>query len=286
MADRNIDHEAIEKVRERINGSPALSEPVETHKPFASRPGVLRNDSTMSIKTNLAQQLVFGRSGSKDSPDKRAVIGLVGFARMLKPIYEAAELDDPYADKRLLDIEAFIECAFQDLRELRARVDKLLVSRSDVHHRLAHSVRPVQVPLYFSNQFAFRAAYLINDFDTFVCAVQTAQFVALLTATEANALIRRSNKIVRRALASATGYQCNGVCRADILGGTDKARTAMKRWGELPLDILDGSRRATFGPPLPEQSFASRFIADTPVRVKKPRRPRRRKRKATAPASE
>tara|TARA_R110002049_G_scaffold20717_6_gene75919 strand:- start:1672 stop:2532 length:861 start_codon:yes stop_codon:yes gene_type:complete len=286
MADSNIDHEAIEKVRERINGSPALSEPAGAGKPFASRPGPLRNDSSMSIKTGLAQQLVFGRSGSKNSPDKRAVIGLVGFAKMLKPIYEAAELDDPYADKRLLDIEAFIECSFQDLRELRATVDKLLVSRSDVHHRLAHSLKPVQVPLYFSNQFAFRAAYLINDFDTFVCAVQTAQFVALLTTTKTNTLIRRGNKTVRRALASATGYQCSGVSRADILSGTAKARAAVKRWGELPPDILDGSRRAVFGPPLPEASLASRFVADTTVRVKKPRRERRRKRKATAPASE
>lgn len=286
MADSNIDHETIEKVRERINGSPALSESVDTHKPFASRPGPLRNDSTLSIKTSLAQQLVFGRSGSKHSPDKRAVIGLVGFAKMLKPICEAAELDDPYADKRLLDIEAFIERSFQDLRELRARVDELLVSRSDVHHRLAHSIRPVQVPLYFSNQFAFRAAYLINDFDTFLCAVQTAQFVALLTSTEANTLIRRGNKTVRRALASATGYQCSRVSRADILSGTAEARAAVKRWGELPVDILDGSHRAAFGPPLPEVSSASRFVADTPVRVKKPRKARRRKRKVTAPASE
>jgi integrating conjugative element protein (TIGR03761 family) len=277
MPDRNIDHDALEKVRERINGSPAAPQPLNADKPFQLRPGVLRNDSTLSIKTNLAQQVVFGRPASKSPSGRSPVVGLLGFAGMLKPIYEAAGLDDPYADQRLLEIEAVIERSFQELGELRATVDKLLASRSDVQHSLAHSVRPLQVPLYFSNQFPFRAAYLINDFDTFVCAVQTARFVALLTTTKANALIRRSNKIVRRALASATGYQFSGVSRADILHGTAKARAAMKRCGELPLDILNGTRRAAFGPPLPEGSFASHFVKANTCE-KKTRKAKRRRR--------
>lgn len=283
MTDSTIDHDAIEKTRTCINGSPTAAKSVDASKPFALRPGVLRNDSVISIRTALAQQLIFGRSASNrprnHSPrSKRPVIGLVGFARMVKPICAAAGLDDPYADKRLLEIEAFIERSFQDLGALRAKVDKRLASRSDVRHSLAHSVRPLEVPLYFSNQFAFRAAYLINDFDAFMCAVQTARFVALLTATEANTLIRRASRILRRALASATGFQYGGVSRGDILDGNAKARAAAKRWGELPLDILNGTRRAAFAPALPEGSLASHFAIDPAAKAKKSRKRRRRKR--------
>ena len=40
-----------------------------------------------------------------------------------------------------------------------------LAQRPDVQHEVAQSVQPLQVPLSFSNPFAFRAAYLINDFE-------------------------------------------------------------------------------------------------------------------------
>lgn len=267
MPDYNIDREALEKARERMNSRATGSEPVDTDRPFADRPGVLRGESTLTIKTNLAQQLVFGRPASKSPAGKRAIIGLVGFAGMLKPIYAAARLDDPYADKWLLDIEACLERSAQNIAELRATVDQLLASRSDVQHTVAQSVRPLQVPLYFSNQFPFRAAYLINDFDTLMCAVQTARHVAVVTTTNANTLVRRGSKTVRRALASATGYQFTGVSRADIVHGTAKGHAAVRHWGELPLDILDGTRRAEFGPPLPEGSFAPQIVGDPHVAV-------------------
>lgn len=226
------------------------------------RPGALRGASVMTVKTHLAQQLVFGRAASQDPNGKRAIIGLIGFAGMLKPIFAGAKLDDPYADKWLLDIEAAIDATACELAELEAEVTAALAKRSDVQHTIAQSVKPQEVPLYFSNQLAFRAAYLINDFDTLVCAIQTGRHVAVLTASRSNALIQRASKAIRRTFTSAGGYRYTGVSRADIAHGTAKAAEALNRWGELPVAILSGAHRAEYGPPLPADSYAPRIAAD------------------------
>lgn len=261
-ADEHLEREpvAVEAPQgQASHGSSASDEP--THRGVA-RPGVLRGQSVMTVKTHLAQQLVFGRPASPRADGKRAIIGLIGFAGMLKSIFTGAKLDDPYADKWLLEIEAAIDAAAAELAELRNSVEHSLAVRPDVHHTVAQSVKPIEVPLYFSNQLAFRAAYLVNDFDMLVCAIQTAKHVAAITTTKSNELIQRGSKTIRRTFASAIGYRYTGVSRADVAHRTARAGAAFERWGELPREVLDGTRRAEYGPPLPAESYARHFSAD------------------------
>lgn len=254
--------EALIQARLRMQEPPAQAVRVESASPFADRPGALRGESVMTIKTHLAQQLVFGRPGSER---KRAIIGLIGFAGMLKPIFDGAKLDDPYADKWLLAVEAAIDAAALELAELRDGIAQALAQRLDIHHTVAQSVKPLEVPLYFSNQLAFRAAYIVNDFDMLVCMAQTAKHVAVLTTTKSNSVIQAGSKAVRRTFTSSTGYRYTGVSRADIAHGTARAGEALKCWGELPPEILNGTRRAEYGPPLASDSYAHRIAADLEV---------------------
>ena len=263
LDDHEAGQESLARARHQMRKEPAPPVRVEAESPFTTRPGALRGESVLTVKTHLAQQLVFGRPASQRPDGKRAIIGLVGFAGMLKHIFTGAKLDDPYADQWLLDVEAGIDTAAKELADLRESVAQVLAERPDVHHAVAQSVKPLEVPLYFSNQLAFRAAYLVNDFDALVCAIQTAKHVAVLTTVKSNAMIQRGSKTVRRTFTSANGYKYTGVSRADIAHGTARAGEALKRWGELPLDVLDGTRRAEYGPPLPAESYAQRFAADS-----------------------
>lgn len=255
--------EELTDLRRQTTPEPPVPIRAATTLGASARPGALRGASVLIVKTHLAQQLVFGRPGSPRADGKRAIIGLIGFAGMLKPIFAAAKLDDPYADKWLLDIEAAIGAAASELAELRDSLATALAQRPDVQHTVAQSVKPLEVPLYFSNQIAFRAAYLVNDFDSLVCAAQTAKHVAVITTVASNAVIQRGSKSIRRTLTSATGYRYTGVSRADIAYGTARAHEALKRWGEVPPDILNGSRRAEYGPPLPADSYAPRIAAQS-----------------------
>ena len=259
---RNAAPTSLQIVDARMREAPAPPTPVEAEAPYAKRPGVLRGVSTLTIKTHLAQQFVFGRGGGRYSDNDHHIMGLIGFARTVKGVFRGAKQDDPYADQCLLSIEATIDAAVKEIAGSRDIVVEALAQRPDVQHEVAQSVQPLQVPLYFSNPFAFRAAYLINDFDTLVCAIQTAKHVAVITTIEGRAMMQRSSKTVRGMFNSANEYRFTGVSRADIAHGTAKAREAIERWGELPADILDGTRRAEYGPPLPSGSFARRIADD------------------------
>ena len=247
---------------QRMRQKPALPVPVLTAEPYGARPGKLRGISVLTIKTYMAQHMVFGRAASREAVGKRGIVGLIGFASSLTQLFNGAKSDDPYADKWLLDIEAVIDAAAETLGDARETVTKALAQRADVSHGVAQSIKPLHVPLYFSNQFAYRAAYLVNDFDNLLCAIQTAKHVALLTNEQSNPLIRSCSKMLRRTFTSANGYRYTGVSRADMAYGTARAAEALRRWGELPPDVLDGTRRAEYGPPLPAESFAHRIAAD------------------------
>ncbi|MCB1764281.1 MAG: DUF1845 family protein, partial [Gammaproteobacteria bacterium] len=64
-------------------------------------PGVLRGAVWLRLQTRQAERLIHGRSGNEGKP---AIIGLAGFADRLKPIWQAAQDDDPYADWWLIRI--------------------------------------------------------------------------------------------------------------------------------------------------------------------------------------
>jgi hypothetical protein len=98
-----------------------------------------------------------------------------------------------------------------------------------------------------------------------VCAAQTAKHVAVITTVKSNAVIQRGSKSIRRTFTAATGYRYTGVSRADIAYGTARAGEALQRLGEVPPEILNGSRRAEYGPPLPADSYAPRIAAESEV---------------------
>ena len=89
-------------------------------------PGVLRGQVWLTIQTWQAQQLVRGRNGT---PDKPAILGLVGFADRLRMIWQAARNDDPYADWWLIKVHEALESASQLIttqqKELDARFDQM-----------------------------------------------------------------------------------------------------------------------------------------------------------------
>jgi hypothetical protein len=64
---------------------------VERPRP-PSTPGALHGQIWLTVQTNQAQQLIHGRAGT---PDKPAIIGLIGFADRLRVIWQAARHDDP-----------------------------------------------------------------------------------------------------------------------------------------------------------------------------------------------
>lgn len=125
------------------------------------QPGALRSHTSLAIQTRQAQRLVYGRRADGGKP---AIIGLLRFATMLRPIWDSAAADDPWADWCLVQIERDLLEARETLDALQAQVARQLQSVPALDVAVAQSVEPVKVELTFTSPYAFMGAYLLADY--------------------------------------------------------------------------------------------------------------------------
>jgi integrating conjugative element protein (TIGR03761 family) len=224
---------------------------------------VLRSSATLTLHTRQAQRLVKGRAGDAEKP---AIIGLIGFAGLLRPIWLGARADDPYADWWMLRVHQALEQAREGLSQASAALDERLQGTGAIAVSPSASLRPVRVPLQFGNPYAYRGALLLADYDALVCRALTSEHVGLVTRDEAERALHLGGRWVRRALQSPLGYRLTGVTRADLAQGTAKAQQAHEAMGEVPDEVLSGSQRAPHGPSRPAlPTVAAQFLRLQPL---------------------
>lgn len=221
------------------------TEPVERTPRNEDHPGVLRGGATLTLQTRPAQRLVKGRGYTAEKP---AIIGLLGFANLLRSIWHGARADDPYADWWMLKVHAALELAQQEVTVAEQEIFSQFEAMGAIEVAPPTSIKPARIALNFSNPYAFRAARLVGFYDGLVRTVLSAQHVGLLSRDEAERALRVGGRHVRRALQSAVGYRFVGVTRLEMKQGTAKAQQAMDVMGELPDPILAGTSRAPYAP--------------------------------------
>ncbi len=209
------------------------------------RPGVLRGGATLTLQTRQAQRLVKGRGYTADKP---AIIGLIGFANLVRSIWHGARADDPYADWWMLKIDEALELSQAALRAAEQEVAARFQAIDAIEVSAPTSMKPARIALNFSNPYAFRAARLVALYDGLVRSLLSARHVGLLARDETERALHFGGRQIRRALQSAVGYRFTAVTRLDVVQGTAKALQAQQAMGELPADILAGSRRAPHAP--------------------------------------
>jgi integrating conjugative element protein (TIGR03761 family) len=208
-------------------------------------PGVLRGSAVLVLQTRQAQRIVRGRSYSATKP---AIIGLLGFANLVRAVWQGARADDPYADWWLLKIDDALGTAEAELGAMAITVDQSLEAYRALRITPPESLSPARIRLHFSNPYAFRAALVVGCFDSLACKVLSARHVGLLSPAESGAQLQAAGRIVRRTLQSAVGYRALGVTRADLGKGTAVAARAREAMGGLPAEVLSGQRRAPMAP--------------------------------------
>ena len=224
------------------------------------QPGALRSQTSMEIQTRQAQRLVYGRRADGGKP---AIFGLLRFGTMLRPIWEGAATDDPWADWCLVQIERDLLEAREALEALMAQIQKRLNSLPAMDVAVAQSVEPVKVDLTFTSPYAFMGAYLLADYDVLVRSVLTGRHVGLFDRDTAERTLREGGRIVRRAFNTAQGYKYLGVCREDVRQGTQKAARAAEMLGSLPQAVIDGTLRAAHAPDIrPVSNKPSSLLED------------------------
>jgi len=226
--------------------------------PAPKTPGALRSLVTMQIQTRQAQRLVHGRRAEGGKP---AIIGLVRFAALLRPVWAGAAADDPYADWRLVLVERELVTAREHLQQSRDHVERLLEGAPAVDITVAQSVEPVKVDLVFNNPYAYHGAYLLGEYDALVRAILTARHVGLMDRDTTERLLRDGGRAVRRAYAAAQGYRYLGVTRDDVRQGTARAARARELMEPVPQEVVDGTLRASMAPEVRQSGGTAADVA-------------------------
>jgi integrating conjugative element protein (TIGR03761 family) len=217
------------------------------------RPGVLRGGAVLVLQTRQAQRLVKGRSYRAEKP---AIIGLIGFANLARSVWQGARADDPYADWWMLKIHDALEDAERTILSMERVIATQLEAADALEVAAPASIQPVRISLNFSNPYAFRAARLLGIFDTLACKILGARHVGLLARSEAEGMLHQSGRALRRVLQSPVRYRFSGVTRHDVEQGTARALQAREAMGEVPADVLAGTRRAPYAPAIPNSRRA------------------------------
>lgn len=221
--------------------------------------GALRSDMQLTLHTHHASRIWHGRP---ESEGQRRIVGLNGFVSIMARIKRGAEQDDPYSDWWMLKIEERLDGAKSRLQELRETVD----------HALAHipraltvgenlSVQPVKLPLFIGTQHGFLAVYLLADYDDLARRFLLAHHTALIDRDTLVQSLDEAAHVLRSLFMLAQRYRYSGATRDDFAANNAVARAAREKLGDLPQDVLEGTRRPRFAPPIIRRSALADMAA-------------------------
>lgn len=212
------------------------------------RVGQLRSKIEMTLHTYPAVLAWHGRGVESGKPQ---VVGLKQFLSLAGRIHQAAGRDDPYADSWLLTLEGKINETRQSLQQLQERVALILEQIPeglDVSRNI--SQQPFVTPVFTGGQMGWQAVMLLMQYDSIVRDALLAHHIGLLGNKQRGSIIRDQGGHALRSLCYAPvkfpGF--SGATRDDFAANNAKARNAREKFGELPQDILEGTRRSEFAP--------------------------------------
>lgn len=214
--------------------------------------GSLRSAMALTLHTHHASRIWHGRPPAEGRP---GIIGLNGFISLMNKMKRGAEQDDPYSDWWMLRIEEKLADTKARLQALREQVDQAL---ADVPAALSLgenlNVQPIKLPLFVNAQLGFMAVYLLADYDELARRLILAHHTALIDRGTLDRWLREGAHALRSLFALAQRYQYSGTQRDDFAANNAAARQALEKYGPLPQDVLEGTRRSRFAPPVVRRS--------------------------------
>ena len=225
--------------------------------------GALRSAMQLTLHTHHAARIWHGRARTED---RAGIIGLNGFVGIMNKMKHGAEQDDPYSDWWMLRIEQKLDDTKKRLRGLREQVDQAL---ADVPAALTVgdnlNVRPISLPLFVNSQLGFLAVYLLAQYDELARRLLLAHHTAMIDRRTLERWLDEGAHLLRSTFTLAQQYRYSGTQRDDFAANNAAARAAREKYGELPQDVLEGTRRSRFAPPIIRRS---RLSAADPTALK------------------
>ncbi|MOA22249.1 hypothetical protein D3C78_1427960 [compost metagenome] len=116
------------------------------------------------------------------------------------------------------------------------------------------NVQPVKLPLFVNAQLGFMAVYLLADYDDLARKLILAHHTALIDRSTLERWLNEGAHALRSLFSLAQQYRFSGCVRDDFAAKNAAARAAIEKFGELPEEVLDGTRRSRHAPPIVRRS--------------------------------
>ncbi|MFJ5299243.1 PFL_4669 family integrating conjugative element protein [Pseudomonas sp. NPDC088368] len=224
--------------------------------------GSLRSSVNLTLHTHHASRLWFGRQRTDDKP---GMIGMSGFSNLLGRITRGAAQDDPYSDWFMIMIEEKLAQSKEEMAAIDQRLDQVMAALPkmlSVGENL--SVQPAKFDLFLTSPLAFQGIYLLTAYDELVRRVLLAGHVGMIDNHSKGQWLDEGAAILRRLYGLAQKYKgFSGASRDDFAANNARAQNAREMYafaGDLPQDILEGTRRAAFAPQINRPSSLTSLL--------------------------
>jgi integrating conjugative element protein (TIGR03761 family) len=226
--------------------------------------GALRSAMHLTLHTHHASRIWRGRARTED---KAGIAGLSTFLSIMSKMKRGAEQDDPYSDWWMIRIEQKLDDAKSRLQALREQIEGVLAnipSALSISENL--NVQPITLPVFTDSQLGFLAIYLLTDFDTLARRLLLAHHTAQIDRPTLERLLDEGAHNLRSAFTLAQQYRFTGTSRDDYAANNAVARAAREKFGPIPDEVLQGTLRSRFAPPITRPS-ALRDLNSEPRRA-------------------
>lgn len=200
--------------------------------------GALYSETSLELHSALTVNMWRGSKG----------LSVPGYFKTVDRLELAAAKNDPYADYSLLLIESALNKSLVTLDGLLDAVEQTTSSRSRISTSGCRSKSPVVVKLYIRARFAWRLVALIEHFDLFMVDLMDLNFKAKITRGVFEKQQQDALNAVRHVLSTALSCAPSGITRNDVSANNPRAVAALKKFGLIPQEVMEGLVRAEFAP--------------------------------------
>ena len=227
-----------------------------TNEPLQLNLGSLRSTMSLTLHTHHASRIWHGRAAAEGRP---GIVGLNGYIAVMNKMKRGSEQDDPYSVWWMLRIEEKLDQTKSTLQLLREQVDQALAAvpaALSLGENL--NVQPVKLPLFVNAQLGFAAVYLLADYDDIARKLILAHHTALIDRSTLERWLNEGAHALRSLFSLAQQYRYSGCTRDDFAAKNAAARAALEKFGELPQELFEGTRRSKFAPPITRRGLQQR----------------------------
>lgn len=218
--------------------------------------GALKSSLSIELHSDYAIRLWTGRPADKSVQGGiPAIPGMPQAIHVAGLVYHDSAEDNPYADMVMVQLEqALVEASVQT----QQNVDKLdaLLTTIPAHIVMGGiaAANPLNIGVFCHSPLGYRCVWLLVGYDSLVMKAIQAHHYGLIPRLHRDTLLKRGAHQVRSIYGILRRWRRMAVTRADILHQTAQGIAAVSRLGPPDADIMSGTVRSSFSPPLRQES--------------------------------